>query len=231
MKFFRLPPINAWWQIIFLMAASAALTYFIGVHALGVSVQELEIVNMRQDAEIKELIQRNEALMVDRTMAERHLKVSNQTLDYLRDMLQTSEAELRKTNEELELFRKITGPNREEKLSIHTLKMFVVGENGRWGYRLVLYQGDFSKIAEGRYDLVLHGHVEGSPGRYRLSDLAENGEQQSFSFRHFVALNGEFQLSERFEVERVEVEVAPSNKKLKAIHKSFSWRGAMSGSD
>ena len=49
-------------------------------------------------------MRRNEALMVDRTMAERRLKVSNQTLDYLRDMLQTSEAELRKTGEELELF-------------------------------------------------------------------------------------------------------------------------------
>lgn len=228
MKLLRLPSTDAWPLIVFLMAVSGALTYFIGVYALGTSAQELEIVNARQETEIQELMRRSEALMVDRTMAERRLKVSNQTLDYLRDMLQTSEAELRKTSEELELFRKITGPNREEKLSIHTLKMFVVGEGGRWGYRLVLYQGDFSKIAEGRYDLVLHGHVEGSPGQYRLSKLGENGDQQSFSFRHFAALNGEFQLPERFEVERVEVEVSPSNKKLGAINKSFSWRGAMS---
>lgn len=228
MKLLRLPSTDAWPLIVLLMAVSGTLTYFIGVYALGTSAQELEIVNARQETEIQELMRRSEALMVDRTMAERRLKVSNQTLDYLRDMLQTSEAELRKTSEELELFRKITGPNREEKLSIHTLKMFVVGEGGRWGYRLVLYQGDFSKIAEGRYDLVLHGHVEGSPGQYRLSKLGENGDQQSFSFRHFAALNGEFQLPERFEVERVEVEVSPSNKKLGAINKSFSWRGAMS---
>ena len=228
MKFLRLPSTSAWPLIVLLMAVSGALTYFVGVYALGTSAQELEIVNARQEAEIQELMRRNEALMVDRTMAERRLKVSNQTLDYLRDMLQTSEAELRKTGEELELFREITGPNREEKLSIHTLKMFIVGEGGRWGYRLVLYQGDFSKIAEGRYDLVLHGHVEGSPGQYRLSKLGDNGDQQSFSFRHFVALNGEFQLPERFEVERVEVEVSPNDKKLGAINKSFSWRGAMS---
>lgn len=228
MKLPRLPSTDAWPLIALLMAVSGALTYFVGVHALGASVQELEIVNARQETEIRELMRRNEALMVDRTMAERRLKVSNQTLDHLRDMLQTSEAELRKTGEELELFRKITGPNRAEKLSIHTLRMFVVGEDGRWGYRLVLYQGDFSKIAEGRYELVLHGHVEGSPGQYRLSDLGENGKQQSFSFRHFAALNGEFQLPERFEVERVEVKVSPGDKKLGAINKSFSWRGAMS---
>ena len=215
-------------MVVLLMALSGALAYFIGIYALRVSVHELEIMDVRQGEQIEELMRRNEALMVDRTMAERRLEVSNQTLEYLREMLQTSEAELRKIREEIELFRKITGPNREEKLSIHTLKVFVTGENGRWGYRLVLYQGDFSNIAEGRYDLVLHGHAEGSPGQYRLSDLTEDSQQQSFSFRHFVALSGEFKLPERFEVERVEVEVSPSDKKLGAINKSFSWRRAMS---
>jgi len=228
---FRFPSAEAWPLIVLLMALSGALAYFIGIYALRVSVHELEIMDVRQDEQIKELMRRNEVLMVDRTMAERRLEVSNQTLEYLRDMLQTSEAELRKIREELELFRKITGPNREEKLSIHALKVFVVGENGRWGYRLVLYQGDFSNIAEGRYDLVLHGHTEGSPGRHRLSGLVEDGQQQSFSFRHFVALSGEFQLPERFEVERIEVKVSPSGKKLKAINKSFSWRRAMSDPD
>jgi len=214
--------------VVLLMVLSGALAYFIGIYALRVSVHELEIMDVRQGEQIEELMRRNEALMVDRTMAERRLEVSNQTLEYLWEMLQTSEAELRKIREEIELFRKITGPNREEKLSIHTLKVFVTGENGRWGYRLVLYQGDFSNIAEGRYDLVLHGHAEGSPGQYRLSDLAEDSQQQSFSFRHFVALSGEFKLPERFEVERVEVEASPSDKKLGAINKSFSWRRAMS---
>ncbi|GEM_PF-1782218 len=215
-------------MVVLLMVLSGALAYFIGIYALRVSVHELEIMDVRQGEQIEELMRRNEALMVDRTMAERRLEVSNQTLEYLWEMLQTSEAELRKIREEIELFRKITGPNREEKLSIHTLKVFVTGENGRWGYRLVLYQGDFSNIAEGRYDLVLHGHAEGSPGQYRLSDLAEDSQQQSFSFRHFVALSGEFKLPERFEVERVEVEASPSDKKLGAINKSFSWRRAMS---
>lgn len=224
----RFPPAEAWPVVVLLMVLSGALAYFIGIYALRVSVHELEIMDVRQGEQIEELIRRNEALMVDRTMAERRLEVSNQTLEYLREMLQTSEAELRKIREEIELFRKITGPNREEKLSIHTLKVFVTGENGRWGYRLVLYQGDFSNIAEGRYDLVLHGHAEGSPGQYRLSDLAEDSQQQSFSFRHFVALSGEFKLPERFEVERVEVEASPSDKKLGAINKSFSWRRAMS---
>ncbi|MCY4611812.1 MAG: hypothetical protein OXC38_08965 [Gammaproteobacteria bacterium] len=225
---FRFPPAEAWPVVVLLMVLSGALAYFIGIYALRVSVHELEIMDVRQGEQIEELMRRNEALMVDRTMAERRLEVSNQTLEYLWEMLQTSEAELRKIREEIELFRKITGPNREEKLSIHTLKVFVTGENGRWGYRLVLYQGDFSNIAEGRYDLVLHGHAEGSPGQYRLSDLAEDSQQQSFSFRHFVALSGEFKLPERFEVERVEVEASPSDKKLGAINKSFSWRRAMS---
>lgn len=225
---FRLPPAEAWPVIVLLMVLSGALAYFIGIYALRVSVHELEIMDVRQGEQIEELMRRNEALMVDRTMAERRLEVSNQTLEYLREMLQTSEAELRKIREEIELFRKITGPNREEKLSIHTLRVFATGENGRWGYRLVLYQGDFSNIAEGRYDLVLHGHAEGSPGQYRLSGLAEDSQQQSFSFRHFVALSGEFKLPERFEVERVEVEASPSDKKLGAINKSFSWRRAMS---
>lgn len=224
----RFPPAEAWPPIVLLMALSGALAYFIGVYALRASIHELEIMDVRQSEQIEELMRRNEALMVDRTMVERRLEVSNQTLEYLREMLQTSEAELRQIREELELFRKITGPDREEKLSIHTLKVFVGSENGRWGYRLVLYQGDFSNIVEGRYDLVLHGHAEGSSGQYRLSDLVEDGQQQSFSFRHFVALNGEFQLPERFEVERIEVKVSPSNKKLGAINKSFSWRQAMS---
>ncbi len=227
MKLFRTLPTDAWLLIVLLMVASGASAYFVGVHVLGASAQELEIVNARQDAEIAELMRRNEALMADRTLAERRLEISRQTLGYLRDMLQTSEVELRKTGEELELFRKITGPNREEQLSIHTLQVFDAGENGRWGYRLVLYQGDFSKIAEGRYDLVLHGHAEGSPGQYRLSGLGENGEPPSFSFRHFAALSGEFQLPERFEVERVEVEVSPGDKKSPAVYKSFSWRGTL----
>lgn len=227
----RLPPTGAWPLIALLMAASGALAYFIGTYALRSSVHELEIMDVRQGEQIEELMRRNEALMVDRTMVERRLEVSNQTLEYLRDMLQTSEVELRQKREELELFRKITGPDREEKLSIHTLKVFAGSENGRWGYRLVLYQGDFSNIVEGRYDLVLHGHAEGSPGQYRLSDLVEDGQQQqSFSFRHFVALSGEFQLPQSFEVERIEVEVSPGGRKSEAVSKSFSWRRAMSDS-
>ena len=227
---FRLPPTEAWPLIVFLMALSGALAYFIGAYALRTSLNKLEIMDIRQGEQIEELMRRNEALMADRTMAERRLEMSNQTLEYLRDMLQTSEAELRRKREELELFRKITGSSREEKLSIHTFKVFVGSENGHWRYRLVLYQGDFSDTVEGRYDLVLHGHAEGSPRQYRLSDLTEDSEQQSFSFRHFVALSGEFQLSERFEVERVEVEVSPGDKELGAINKSFSWRQAMSDS-
>ena len=227
MKHLRFPP-ALWLLIVLLMALSGAFAYFVGVYTLRASVHELEILDLRQNEQIRELMRRNEALMMERTMTERRLEVSSQTQEYLRDMLQTSETELRKMREELELFRRITGPDREEELSIHTLKVFVVGENGRWGYRLVLYHGDFSNVAEGRFDLVLHGHAEGSPGRYRLSELAEDGQQQSFSFHHFVVLNGEFQLPERFEVERVEVEVSPSDKKSGAIHKSFSWRQAMS---
>ena len=224
----RLPPAGAWPLIILLMALAGAMAYFIGAYALRASVNELEIMDVWQGEQIEELMRRNEALMMARTMAERRLEVSNQTLEYLQEMLQTSEAEVRQMREELELFRKITGPNREEKLSIHTLKVFVSGENGRWGYRLVLYQGDFPNIAEGRYDLVLHGHAEGSPEQYRLSDLVEDGQQQSFSFHHFTTLSGAFRLPERFEVERVEVEVAPSGKKSEVINKSFSWRRAMS---
>ena len=225
---FRLPPAEAWPPIVLLMALSGALTYFIGVYALRASIHELEIMDVRQGEQIEELMRRNEALMVDRTMVERRLEVSNQTLEYLREMLQTSEAELRQIREELELFRKITGPDREKSCPSIRSKCLLAVKNGRWGYRLVLYQGDFSNIVEGRYDLVLHGHAEGSSGQYRLSDLVEDGQQQSFSFRHFVALNGEFQLPERFEVERIEVKVSPSNKKLGAINKSFSWRQAMS---
>lgn len=230
MRLFRVPSTDDWPLIILLMVLSGALAYFIGIYSLRTSVQELEIMDVHQDEQIEELMRRNEVLMVDRTMAERRLEVSNQTLVYLRDMLQTSEIELRKSHEKLELFGKITGPNREEKLAIHTLKVFVAGENGRWGYRLVLYQGDFSNVAEGNYDLVLHGHAEGGSGQYHLADLVEDEQKWSFSFRHFVVLNGEFQLPEKFEVERVEVEVSPGGKKSEAINKSFSWRQAMADS-
>ena len=230
MKLSRLSFAAAWPLIVLLLALSGALSYFIGAHALRTSIQELEVMDVRQNGQIEELMRRNEALMVDRTMAERRLEVSNQTIEYLRDMLQTRETELRKIREELELFRKITGSSRSEKLSIHTLKLFVVGENGHWGYRLVLYQGDFSNLAKGRYDFVLHGHREGSPEKHRLSDLSENGSHQSFSFRHFMTLNGAFRLPERFEVERVEVVLFPSDKNLEAVNKSFSWRQAMAGS-
>ncbi len=230
MRFGRLPK-GTWPLIILLMALSGAVAYFIGAYALRASVQELEIMEVRQGEQIEELMRRNEALMAERTMAERRLEVNSQTLDYLRDMLQTSEAELRQRREELELFRKITGPNRKKNLAVHTFRVFVGSENGRWGYRVILYQGDFSKVVEGRYDFVLHGHTEGRPGQHRLSELAGDSEQHSFSFRHFVALSGEFRVPERFEVERVEVEVSPSNRKREAINESFSWRQAMSGPD
>ena len=224
----RFPPAGAWPLVILMMALSGALTYFIGAHALRASVHELEIMDVRQGEKIEELIRRNEALMVDRTMTERHLEVSKQTLEYLRDMLQTSETELRKIRQELELFRKITGPDREDKLSIHTLKVFVTGEDGHWGYRLVLYKGDFSNTMEGRYDFVLHGYAGDAPRQYRLSDLAEEGQERFFSLRHFVSLGGEFRLPERFEVERIEVQVSPRDDRQGAINESFGWRQAIS---
>lgn len=227
MKPFRLPPVEAWPLVILLMVLSGVLAYVVGAYSLRSSVRELEIMNVRQNEQVEELMRRNEALMADRTMAERRLEVSDQTHEYLRDMLQTSEVELRKKREELELFRKITGPNREEKLAIHTLRVFAAGENGRWGYRLVLYQGDFSNVAEGYYDLVFHGHAEGSPGQYRLADFIEDKEKRSFSFRYFAALNGEFQLPGSFEVERVEAEVSPGGKESEIISKGFSWRRTM----
>lgn len=227
MKPFRLPSAETWPLVILLMVLSGALAYVIGAYSLRSSVRELEVMNVRQNEQVEELMRRNEALMADRTMAERRLEVSNQTHEYLRDMLQTSEVELRKKREELDLFRKITGPNREEKLAIHTLKVFAAGENGRWGYRLVLYQGDFSNIVKGHYDLVFHGHAEGSPRQYRLTDFIQDKQRRSFSFRHFEALNGEFQLPESFEVERVKAEVFPGGKGSEIISKGFSWRQTM----
>ena len=230
MRFFSFSPAKFCLLVTFLLALSAALTYYVGMYSLRASVQKLEIINVRQNEQVEELMRRNEALMTGRAMMERRLEVSNQTREYLRDMLQVSEIESRKIRGELELFRQITALSQSEGLSVHELKVFVIGENGHWGYRLVLYQGDFSNTAEGRYDFVFYGHTEGNPGQYRLSDLVEEGQQRSFSFRYFVTLGGKFRLPERFAVERIEVKVTPSDEKTETFQKTFSWRQAMANS-
>ena len=94
----------------------------------------------------------------------------------------------------------------------------------------MLYQGDSKKEIEGRYDFILHGYAEGGVDRLRLSDLPGRPEELAFSFRHFAVLNGMFQLSQPFEVERIEVELQPDGKKKKEVRKNFSWRQATADS-
>ena len=215
--------------VLAVVVVAVAVTWFGGLRELRGAVSALEIMNARQDGQIEELMRRNEALMVDRTMAERRLEVSNQTLEYLREMLQTREIELRDSQEELGLFRKITGPDRIQGLGIHTLEVFALGE-GRWRWRLVLYQGDFSRVAEGHYDLALHGHAAGEPVRHHLSALVEEEVAQTFSFYHFEVLGGEFRLPEAFTAERVEVQVFPDGGKREDLIESFSWRQVLADS-
>ena len=229
MNSLQLSPV-VWLSGVASLVLVGASSYFFGNYALRLSVQEMEIMAVRQDAQIAELMRRNETLMMERTMAQRRLDVSDQTIEYLRDMLQTSETEEWQIREELELFRKITSSGQSNELSIHTLKLHAAEEDGHWRYRLVLYQGDSRKEVKGDYDLILHGHAEGSVGQHRLSDLSGSPEDQSFSFRHFATLDGAFQLSEPFEVERIEVELLPGGKKKEAVKKSFSWRQAMADS-
>ena len=223
-------PLAAWLAGVALLVAVGAASYFLGNHVLHMSAQDLEIMVARQDMQLEELMRRNKALMVERTMAQRRLDVSNQTIEYLREMLQTSETESRQIREELELFRKITSPDLSSELSVHTLKLHAAEEEGHGRYRLVLDQGESEKESEGTYDFVVHGYAEGSVGQFRLSDLPGRPEDQSFSFRHFATIDGAFQLSESFGVERIEVELLPGGEQNDALTKSFNWRQVMADS-
>lgn len=94
-------------------------------------------------------------------------------------------------------------------------------------FEIVLLQRDKIKnTLKGNLDITLVGSEAGQSKQYSLHGLLVNPEQQmTFSFKYFQVVEGELQLPENFQVEKVLIqsEIFQFNRKKGELLSSFDW--------
>ena len=210
--------------------AAGAVAGGVAAYSVYGSYGDLQAAHAEQGAHWTEVLRRHEGLMEARAFAERQRQVAEQTLEHMRDMLKAREREVRVMRESMGLYEKLMEPKGMPGLRVHRLSVAATPEAGQWDYRLVLYQKGRSKPVQGRYDLLFHGRTSRGAVRHRLSELASGEHAGTFAFLHFAVLHGQFRLPKEFEVERVEVEVAPAHAPEAELRANFGWKEAIEDS-
>ncbi len=211
-------------RILIIVLATSAVALGVSVYVVNVVLSDLREARAQQELNLAAALQRKEELLEAHAFAKRQLEVVRQAQEHLREILKMREMELRETREQLELYEKVVAPKGPSGLRIHGLHLMPAAQSGHWDYRLVLYQKyNDKKIAEGHYDLLLHGQTQGTDTQYRLSKLLEDQEARSFAFRHFMTLEGSFEMPKMFDAKRIEVEVLRTGRKGEPLRESFDW--------
>lgn len=182
------------------------------------SPSQLEDMAAQLQATEKQLAQRDVELQI-----ERH------AVTEMDNTIKQQQGELIEKQGEIRFYQKIMAPEiTANGVVIEDLLLETGISQGHYRFELLLAQLKRRKnFAKGQASIELIGSQQQKPASFSLDMLGGNDKQQSFSFRYFQALKGEFFLPQGFEPEKIKITLKMpkrrGQKKAEMI-KEFGWQ-------
>jgi cell division protein FtsB len=213
------------------IVALLVVAFIAGRHSVG-ELLILSEENEKLQQKIETLDKVNKDLLKQQHFIDSGKKVDQLAKQDARRMLTDLHDELSDLKEQLRFYQQITSPESVVKgLYIHSFTVIKDVDSGRFNYQLTLAQvSDKRSVIKGKATFVIAGQQNDKPVRLEMKAVTiEQKEAAAFSFRYYQLLSGSMALPTGFVPEYVEVNVRPSSKSIKELHKKWQWEDVMEG--
>ncbi|MDP5040612.1 MAG: hypothetical protein NWQ26_07035 [Paraglaciecola sp.] len=188
-----------------------------------------------QQNEISSLHQSLQNLKTENEKVVKQLNILRVELDVLNLAQQKNFTEIKQGIEresvlqkDLAFYQQIMAPElTQEGFAIEAFNVEKSLSERSYRFEIVMLQREKIKSTiKGNLEVTLVGSEAGQSKQYALKEVLVNPEQQLvFSFKYFQVVDGELQLPENFQVERVTIlsEIYQFNSKKGELHSTFNW--------
>ena len=175
---------------------------------------------------VDELEEQIEKLREEKAVLERAAQIERKAYDELDTTLKVLQAEILELKEELAFYRGIVSP-KDAAHGLH-LQRFRIEPSGRprgYRYKVILTQVlNDDSTARGVIRINIEGMQQSEPRVLSLNQVSEkNVKELEYRFKYFQNVEGEIQLPESFNPQRVTISVIPSQRGQDAFEKTFDW--------
>lgn len=215
---------NTYVIIFFVIACLIYLGFYLGSYVY--SAQKLEISSLQHS--VQNLKSENEKVLKQLNVMRVELSVAH--LAQQKNFTEIKQGIERESalQKDIAFYQQIMAPElTQQGFAIEAFNVEKSLSERSYRFEIVMLQREKIKsIIKGHLDITLEGSESGQSKQYALQDLLVNPQQQlDFAFKYFQVVDGEIQLPEHFQVEKVLIqsEIFQFNRKKGDLHSTFDW--------
>lgn len=129
--------------------------------------------------------------------------------------------------QDITFYRNLMAPNENQRgLTIGSVDVISTGVPRRYNFKVVVQQFAVNhQVLSGSLNITIVGHEGEEPRRIPLKDLSDQVDEEDIKlrFRYFQNIEGQLQLPEDFEPERIELVATSSGQNGTTVEKKFGW--------
>jgi len=200
--------------------------YRLGLYAAGQNNAELRAERVQLQAQLAEARKENSHLRERVAVLERAEQIDRQAYGEVERSLKQVQDEMLELKEEVAFYRGIVSPAETASgLSVTRFKLFGMGEEGVYRFKLVLTQlRTNTRLVKGHASFVIDGVLHGQQKQLSLREVSGGTQDKlKLRFKYFQNIEGDIVLPAGFLPSRVIVEVVPVGKGWQRFKKSFDW--------
>jgi len=200
--------------------------YWLGQQSAGLNNAALQADRDHLQTRLAEVEAENGGLRGRVAVLERAAQIDRQAYGEVERSLKQVQDELLELKEEVAFYRGIVSPAETASgLSVTRFKLFGMGEEGVYRFKLVLSQlRSNTRLVKGHASFVIDGVLHGQQRQLSLREVTGGGQDKlKLRFKYFQNIEGDIVLPKGFLPSRVIIEVVPVGKGWQRFKKSFDW--------
>ena len=218
--------------LILALILGAYLTFEFGRIQAGYNVADAFAERQELARQISELEAAVVAQKEQVALLETHRDIDRAAYKDVEASLGEFQRKIQEQRDAIEFYRGIISPEDGGRgLRVQDLKLVKANDEGLYNLRLVLVQvKQHDQDVKGEVDFSLEGEQDGVARTYSLDELLPESEDSNwpFSFRYFQDFDRQLILPDRFQPERINIEVRSRTKSVASVKRSYLWQTSQS---
>lgn len=213
--------------VAFILLILASLSYYIGFSSAMQIQGDAREAKFRLKSELDELQGAFEQIRREAAQAKVAADIDRQATEKVRLLVRDLEQQIAMQKEEIAFYKGLMAPSEKEQgLSIRAWMKERTGKGRRYEFSLVVQQlAVVHKLLKGHMRVNVVGLQDGEQKIFALRDLSQQVTEEKIKlrFKYFQTIEGEIELPEGFEAQRVDVIAQSAGNKSAFVERSFDW--------
>ena len=213
--------------VLALLALASALSYWLGGYAIKRDYLQLKAERELMIKELQESEATREEISQRLANASLGAEVDRNTVNEIRATVREHQQTIAGLNEEISFYKGLMAPTEREKgLGIRSWEVYSTNDPRRFQFKLTAQQlAHKHRLLKGSLSVRLVGQLLGEEEVIPLSSVSEQieGQNMKLRFKYFQNFDGELQLPEGFEPQRVDIVAKATTPKAVQIERRYGW--------